>query len=381
MKICFLVHGLGAQSGWGRYAKEIIERVALKNYEVKVFSEVESDDASVNSIRTDSAGSARFLERGLLRGSMNNPFFIFWNAWRIRKYLKNCDIIHCFDGYPYGIIGALANIGLNKKLIINGVGTYSVLPLTQLRYGFLLKWAYKKAHRILCISHFTCREIIKRVPNLENLNVVNLGVDLNKFKSRDLKFKDYENNIKIILSVGALKARKGYHISIPAVGLIKDKYPNLKYYIIGDQSNSKYFRKLQELVKEYNLENNVIFLENLSDEELLKIYNQADLFLLTPINERNSFEGFGLVYLEANACGKPVIGTRNCGAEDIIESGYNGFLVFQRDADDTAKAIAKILDDSELAKNMGENGRRKAEKMTWDKTIENYAGEYNNLMK
>jgi len=380
MKICFLVHDLGVQSGWGRYAKEIIERIVLKNYEVEIFSEVESSNVSVNLTQADSTGSARFLERGLLRGSMNNPFFIFWNAWRIRKYLKDCDIIHCFDGYPYGIIGALANIGLNKKLIINGVGTYSVLPLTQWRYSFLLKWAYKRADKILCISHFTCREIIKKVPNLENLRVVNLGVDLDKFRIIDNKSR-IENDSKVIIGVGALKQEKGYHISIPAVGLIKDKYPNLKYYIIGDQFNKKYFHKLQELVKEYNLENNVIFLENLSDEELLKIYNQADLFLLTPINERDSFEGFGLVYLEANACGKPVIGTRHCGAEDIIENGYNGFLVFQRDANDTAEAIVKILDDDELAQRMGKNGRRKAEEMTWDKTIEDYMDEYNDLIK
>jgi len=69
-------------------------------------------------------------------------------------------------------------------------------------------------------------------------------------------------------------------------------------------------------------------LENVSNQELIKLYYQSDLFLLTPIYvEGSKFEGFGLVYLEANACGKPVIGTYGCGAEDAIKDNYSGFLL------------------------------------------------------
>ncbi len=363
MKICFLVHDLNPKAGWGRYGLEIIERIKRQNIEVKVLSELASHiDYEVVA----------------LQHSMDNLIFVFLSAWRIRNFLKDCDIIHAFDGYPYGVIGALANIGLNKKLVINGVGTYSVAPLEQGIKGWLLKWAYKKADKIFCISRFTYGEIKKRMPELNNLEVVYLGVDLKKFQAPD--GGSVFNNTPLVLSVGALKHRKGYHISIPAVALVVKKYPDLKYYIVGDQSSVGYFNELQELVKKNNLENNVIFLSNLSDEDLLALYNKINLFLLTPINKNNNFEGFGLVYLEANACGKPAVGTYDCGAEDAIDDGVNGFLVPQENVEKTAEAIVKILVDSELARQMGEAGRQKAQRMTWERTISKYIDGYRQIL-
>jgi len=289
---------------------------------------------------------------------------------RIRKYIKKCDIIHALDGYPYGVIATLANIGLNKKLIINGIGTYSVLPLDKPIKCSLLRWAYKKAYKILCISNFTKNQILKRI-KLNNLEVIKLGVDYNKFQQETTD----NNSGKIILSVGALKPRKGYHISIPAIAEIKKKYPNIKYYIVGGKPQKIYI----DLVKNLNLEKNVEFLQGLSDEELVNLYHKSDIFLLTPVTiNDNDFEGFGLVYLEAGACGKPVIGTYDCGAEDAIINNETGCLVPQNDIKKTAEAVLKLLDNSELAKRIGENGKKFAKKMDWDNVIKKYIKIYDN---
>jgi len=299
-----------------------------------------------------------------------------WSLPKIIKHFRDCDIIHCLVE-PYAPMTALVSRLLRKPLIINGVGTYAVAPLDTIIRGMGLKYAFRNAVKILCISRFTEQEILKRLP-LKNTGVVNLGVDYDKFQRYGTISR--KSSEKIIISVGALKDRKGYHISIPAVGKVKKRYPNLRYYIVGDQSDKNYFGKLKNLVKQHNLEKNVIFLENISDDELISLYSQADLFLLTPVNINNNFEGFGLVYLEANACGLPVIGTQNCGAEDIIEHNYNGLLVPQNNIEETAQAILTLLQDSAFAQKLGENGKKIARKMSWENTAKQYLEIYKSIL-
>ena len=138
--------------------------------------------------------------------------------------------------------------------------------------------------------------------------------------------------------MGALKPRKGYEVSIPAIAGVKKRYKDIKYYIVGGSPPKLYL----DLVKKYNLEKNVEFSENLPDDELIKIYYQADIFLLTPVTfNDNDFEGFGLVYLEAGACEKPVIGTYDCGAEDAIIDNITGLLIPQKDIKKTTEAMRR----------------------------------------
>ena len=353
MKVCFLGGELDTKAGWGRLAKEIIDGVSKKGVDTEVINL--GNDISMS-----------FFKMLLL-------------AFKIRKNLKNCDIIHCFDAFPWGVVGALANIGLNKKMVINGVGTWSVLPLYQKKNAWLVSWAYKKADKVLAISRFTADEIQKKV-KLSNIEVIALGVDLEKFKLCPPK-SDATGSKKVILSVGALKFRKGYHISIPAAAEVKKHYPEIKYRIVGDQSGLKYFNELKRLVRENGLEDNVEFLSGLSDQELRSLYCECDLFLLVSVNEAHSFEGFGLVHLEANACGKPAIGTLGCGSEDAIKDGYSGFLVPQNDVKATSEAILKILGDSKLAGEMGQNSHSWAKANTWEKTAKKYVDVYEKLIK
>ena len=351
MKIGIITSSLSKTNGWGRYSFEVIK--GLKNFaETKVVSQP------------------------ILPPALSHPFKKICCLPKIMKHLKGCDIIHCLVE-PYAQITALASKLLRKPFIINGVGTYAVEPLDTVIQGMGLKYAYRNAAKILCISRFTEQEILKRV-SLKNTCVVNLGVDYDKFqKYGNMGRKSAE---KTIISVGALKNRKGYHISIPAVGEVKKRYPNLRYYIVGNQSGENYFDELKNLVKQYNLEKNVTFLADISDDELISLYHQADLFLLTPINIDNNFEGFGLVYLEANACGLPVIGTFDCGAEDIIQNKYNGLIVPQGNIAQTAQALLTLLDDPAFAQKLGENGKEIARKMSWENTINQYLKIYKSIL-
>ncbi|MBU4332455.1 glycosyltransferase family 4 protein, partial [Patescibacteria group bacterium] len=176
----------------------------------------------------------------------------------------------------------------------------------------------------------------------------------------------------MILSVGMLKQRKGFHVSLKAVAQVKEKYPNLRYYIVGRQEDKNYFEKLKQIVKDYNLENSVVFLENISDRELKKLYNQADLFLLTPVYIKGNFEGFGLVYLEAGAFGKPVVGSLGSGAEEAVVHNETGLLVPQNDPKATAEATIKILGNPELAKKLGQGNKNFTKDHDWERVAKKY---------
>ena len=109
MKIVYLTNNIDPKNGWGRYASELILSVKKLGHEVAILKEV--DDGFEGEV---------LLKRGL---------GMFLSALKIIKYLKNCDIIHALDVYPYGIVAYLANTFLRKKLVITAQGTYSIAPV------------------------------------------------------------------------------------------------------------------------------------------------------------------------------------------------------------------------------------------------------------
>ncbi|PIR57617.1 MAG: hypothetical protein COU71_03140 [Parcubacteria group bacterium CG10_big_fil_rev_8_21_14_0_10_38_31] len=364
MKVCFLTHDIDPKSGWGRYSGEIIKGLERRGIEADILVEEKLTSGS---------------EKAVLKTNLPKFFGFLHMALKVRRLAKRCEIIHAFDAWPYGVIAALANIGLSKKLIINGVGTYSVLPLDSRKTRWILSWAYRRADSVPCISNFTMEEIKKRI-NLNTLEVITLGVDFEKFNRTEGYKDNLINNRNTIISVGAIKRRKGYHVSLQVISKINEKYPDIKYYIVGNKTEDPlYAKELENIINKHSLSDNVEFFENINDSKLCELYDEANVFMLPSINVEGAFEGFGLVYLEANAKGVPVIGTLGCGAEDAIKDGYSGFLVPQNNIEETAQAVLKILDDKEFALRMSRNAILWAKSNSWDTVIDKYINIYKKL--
>ena len=347
MKICYLIGNINPQNGGGRYASDLISAVKKSGHEVVILKE---EDDGLEGIP--------ILKPGI---------GIIVSALKARKYFKNCDIVHALDGYPCGTIAALANLGLKKRLIITIVGTHAIAPLYSFPTGILLKWAYKKANALISVSNYTKNELLKKFAPKTEVVVVNPGIDFKKFYKTSS-----DSGENFILSVGALKFRKGYHISIPAFALAKKEIPNLKYKIVGNQEDVNYFNNLKSLAVQYDVKNDVEFLSELSDGELTDLYRKAKLFILTSVNENHHFEGFGLVFLEAAAAGLPVVGTLGNGVEDAVKDGYNGILIPQNDIQKTADAIISILSDFKKSQKMSQESYQWAQKHDLFTTIHKY---------
>ncbi len=349
MKIGFLTKNIYPKDGGGRYAAELVARLKEQGYEIVVLS-----DAGENV-----PGS--FLKRG---------FGMAGSALRAISFLKDCDIIHALDGYPYGVIGALANIFLRKKFIITVYGTYGVAPLYHRSTAWIMKWAYRQADKIIPISTYTGSEILKKI-QLNNIEVINPGLDLKKFYQ-----EHEESQEKFILGVGAAKERKGYHISIRAFAKIAHKFLDYKYYIVADDGRDF----LTHIAQEEGVADRIVFFEGISDEKLLELYRRARLFILTPIStSSHHLEGYGLVYLEAAAAGTPVIGTFDTGAADAVDDGRNGILISQRDHGAAAEAMSKIISHDAVWKEMSIAGHLWAKKHDLHHEIQQYIQMYKNL--
>ena len=161
----------------------------------------------------------------------------------------------------------------------------------------------------------------------------------------------------VLLTVGRLDFRKGHDSVIAALPPLLKEFPALRYVIVGEGPERG---KLAALARDKGVAERVLFAGFQPDERLPAYYRACDVFVMHNRTLPNDVEGFGLVFLEANACGKPVVGGRSGGAAEAIVHGATGFLVEPDDVQALVQTLRKLLGDSALRREMGLAGRRRA---------------------
>jgi len=179
-----------------------------------------------------------------------------------------------------------------------------------------------------------------------------------------------------ILTVG-LSQRKGTDVLIKALPAIVAELPEACLVIVG--SGPRLASSFIDLAKSLNVFEKTTFLHDLSKEELAELYQNCDVFVMTPRYIDDTFEGYGLVYLEAGSYKKPVVGSLSGGVPEAVIDGQTGLLVPENDPQATAEAIIKILKNPELAKKLGDNGYRLAQERNWEDYIEKIIKIYKEL--
>lgn len=246
-----------------------------------------------------------------------------------------------------------------RELLINpGENTppLSCIPGFNSLYPRLRKWTLHGVHTFFPVSHYT-GELLKDLDVAENkLCVHGNGTDPNRFYPGDgsvIKKRYDALNRPMILTVARLVERKGIDTMLSAIEVVLKKIPDL-LYIIGGEGPEK--PRLESIVKERNLAAHVSFSGPIPYAELRTYYNACDVFVLPARERLPDIEGFGIVFLEASACRKPVIGTRSGGIPDAVIENVTGLLVPPDDPQGLALALIRILTDSELASRLGHAG-------------------------
>jgi len=280
------------------------------------------------------------------------------------KNKSSYDIV-CGIWHPEGFLSIVSGF---KNIFILGHGTEFLSGTSNFRAKFWLpyyaKFILKKVKIVIANSLYT-KELIKSISKNIKCEVLPLGVNQHFFNHK-LDEKQCDTKFKLG-TVSRIHQFKGYDFIARVLAKLPIEYKEqIMWNIAG---TGPYLESLKKLVNEYGLSNQVNFNGYLKDELLPLFYSKNDVFILCTREQPNStqVEGFGLVFLEAQSCGIPVIGTNTGGIPCAIKHNEGGWLIEQDDEIELTKLIIHLIDNPLIIKEQGLIARRRVEdKFTWD---------------
>ena len=367
MHVGLITPTLDYSSGWGTYSLSLIQ--ALHKHGVAT---------TVACLRDADTAEADFEVHHILdpvpRGRLTG-LKMLRRVPSLRYLFKDCDVIH-------STIEALAPLAYfvagKRPYFVTAHGTYVNLPIIQkIPVNSLYKRSFRKAH-LICVSSYTAKAATKIIPNAKT-HVIHNGVDINRFhqtSSRQLK------TVPTVITCGGVKFRKGTLPLVKAMAIVRKKIPTVKCLVMGNiEPASVYTAEVKHAITRLNLEQTVQLMGFVEDNLMRDWLAEADIMVLPSLNQEVSFEGFGLVLLEAGASGTPVIGTDNCGIEDAIDHNQTGLIVAQDNiAQELPEAIISLLSNPKEAARMGQAGRVKASQQTWDTVAQQIIAAYKSAL-
>ena len=300
----------------------------------------------------------RHLRRYLSRG--NRPDLVLATTWNFAR----------------GILGLSRRTGFRLVTVAHGLEVTRTMSAPKRRW---MRKTFLHSFRVIAVSQFTRSQLVEihGVP-AEKVLVLPNGVDPARFFPTDdvgfLRKRLRLENEKVILTLARVIERKGHDLVIRALVKVRRKVPDLRYVIAGP-GDPAYLKVLRELVRQLGLSEIVTFTGPVAAGELNALYNLADVYVMPSrvLPDRGDTEGFGITFLEANACGKPVIGGRSGGVEDAVVDGQTGYLVDPDNPDELAEKLERLLLQPDLARRLGERGRRRVEQnLSWDRIAERF---------
>jgi phosphatidylinositol alpha-1,6-mannosyltransferase len=371
MRILFLTDSLSDLDGVGRYAVRLIR--ALE--EARPGLEVE-----ILLARKHRPTSKDVPAHWRVSVALPPDYFYYMNfgrfwasfaaaAWRVRARARHADLVHAIKDYPHAFAGLYGARLAGRPCIATAHGTYSVQPLTSPRHERWARWMYRRLAAVIAVSRYTKKRLEALLDPAEldrsRLLVIPNAVSFEHYRQERAVGARPWHAHPFTLAIGEVKERKGHHLSLAAFCRVAARHPALHHYLIGNAVGDEYQRSLVEMVEKAGLGERVHFLGNVDEDLKVDLLRRARVFVHTPVTAADGgFEGFGIVYLEAAACGVPAIGTLDSGAEDAIEDGVSGLLVPQ-DVDAVTTALERILADPALARSMGERALEHARRSSW----------------
>lgn len=352
MRVALLTPDLDPSYGWARHALELAR--ALREQGVRVVALTQSGsrppiEAVLDDIRPALPRlvppSRGFILRSLAALS------------RVRRAVSDGELLHVI-AEPYSLVAALA--AGQRPLVVTAHGTY--VPQTARRriVGRLYRQVYRRAH-LIAVSRYTAAQVQATLPEAD-LTVIPNGVHFARFQ---VPAPAPAKAGPTVLAAGGVKVRKGTHVLVAALARVRERVPEAQLVVTGRQDNPAYLAQVKRQIAELGLESAVHLVGQIPEPDLLGWYQHADVFALPSLTVSGSFEGFGLVVLEASASGLPVIGTTGSGVEEAVIEGQTGLLVPQDNAPALADAIIRLLTDAPLRQRMGAVGRDYARTQDW----------------
>ena len=288
-------------------------------------------------------------------------------AWHVLRYSP--DIVHAGDLYPPGVIAMFLKKLVGVPYVVYCHGE-EITQTDHFRYQPRIRdRIYQYADAVVANSEFARQNLLRIGVAEKRIHKITPGVDFTRFRPmppRTDLLKRYRLEGKIVLlTVARLVPRKGHRAALQAFEKVSSEVPDAHYLIVGTGPEEG---RLRRFVQDAGLNDRVTFAGFIPGTELPDIYNLCDILVMPNRQEEDGdVEGFGIVFLEANAVGKPVIGGRTGGAAEAIADGSTGYLVNPDDPDEIAARLRQLLLDAGLRERLGAAGvRRVHSDFSWE---------------
>ncbi len=238
----------------------------------------------------------------------------------------------------------------------------------KLYHKLIIQLIKRVATKIITVSQFTKQDLIKTygIPEKRIVVVMN-GYDDRKYKlvpaSKDSLKDKYKIDFPYILFVGRLELKKNIPRLVEAFGLFKQKNPDDKHKLVLVGTKGLTFPLVEEQIKKFNLEKEIIFSGWVSDDDLPIFHNNADLFVFPSL-----FEGFGIPILEAMACGCPVICANTTSLPEV--AGEAALMFDPLKVDEIVARMEQVLFNPEVAESLRVKGLEQVKQFSWRKCAE-----------
>lgn len=305
-------------------------------------------------------------------GKMLTVFDLFFKSIRIMKK-ETVKEVYCLHVNSTGLIGYLLKMakGIDYSVYIFGAEFAKHKGLK-----WLQKIVLNEARKLIVISEFAKGVVIREGIKNRRFIKASPGVDLKKFQPgidcQEIAKRYHLQEKRVIFTVSRLARNKGFDMALKALPAVLRKIPEV-VYVIGGEGPCE--MDLRALANALNLQNRVIFVGYIPDDDLPRYYQLCDIFLLLTreIKEKGHVEGFGMVFIEANACGKAVVGGKAGGTPEAIVDGKTGFLVDPLNLSEISEKLIQLLTNEDLAKRLGDEGRKRAEReFSWPKKSQEF---------
>lgn len=367
MKVCLVTDALEPSTGWGRYSAEIATSLRDLGVDIQIASPAEH--CQYDHLRSNISKSIP----SFMYGHRHWARLMYSSLGPLREATKDCDLVHCLVE-PY--LPALSIASQKTPVVMSLVGTYCLPSKYPFIANQLFKWGCRRASAFTAISGYTAKRFFAET-GINEIDIAALGVDKQKFwPDRNLPISEPG----LVVTVGMLKERKGIHVSLDAFAEVIKSFPSARYLIAGLDEDSPYPDQLRRQTRALGICHAVDFVGEVTEEQKIDLYHRSSIFVAHFLSDDTSFDGFGLVHLEANACGTPAIGTYDSGAEDAIEHGVSGLLVNQNDVEGTASAILSLMRDQQKADRLSTGARERAKLMTWSSTATKLISTYEKVL-
>ncbi len=282
------------------------------------------------------------------------------------------DAVHGARSLPEGLVAWIMARLLRKPLVVYCHGEELTTWGRGRKFRTML-WVYRHADANIANSEYTLEEMVRLGVRRETITLIYPGVDTERFRP-NLPFDDLRQSIglqagqRLILSVGRLVRRKGFDQTIRTLPDLVKQGIDTHYALIGIGEDWDY---LADLAAELGVSERLHLLGHVSPEDLPRWYNACDVFVMANREINGDTEGFGMVFLEAAACRKPVIAGDAGGTGAAVLDGVTGYRVDGTNLAALVDALASILRDGELAARLGQTGLARAlDEFSWDSVAE-----------